>query len=60
MDKISKEAARYTPIAKMDDHCRDCRHFLASHACSRVEGEINPGGWCKLFSEKHSLAKAVR
>jgi hypothetical protein len=60
--KISKDAARYTPIAKMDEHCRDCRHFevLAPKHCEAVEGIIQPGGWCKLFSRKHKLAEAAR
>lgn len=62
MVKISKESARYTPIAKGDDYCRDCRHFevLAPKHCEAVEGLIAAGGWCKLFSRKHKLAEANR
>lgn len=60
MEKISKEAAQYTPIAKAEDHCRDCRHFIVPHSCERVLGAIAVGGWCKLWAEKHSLAKVKR
>jgi len=59
MNKISKDAARYTPIAKGDDHCYECRHFERPNRCEKVDGLIASGGWCKLFSAKHSLAKAV-
>jgi hypothetical protein len=57
MIKISKEEARYTPIAKQDDYCRDCRHFVVPKQCEAVEGMIQPGGWCKLFSRKRTFVK---
>ena len=63
MQKISKEAAHYVPVATGDEQCSDCRHFqvLAPRHCEAVEGIINAGGWCRLFSAiKSMMGKALR
>lgn len=36
------------------ERCKLCAHFYTvgaydSGRCTRVEGEINSGGWCELF-----------
>ena len=60
--KISKETAQYVERSDSHDECRDCRHFevIAKNHCEAVTGEINPGGWCKLFSRKSRLAEAMK
>lgn len=63
MQKISKEAARYEPVATGPDKCRDCKHFqvLAPRHCEAVEGIISAGAWCKLFDPiKSHMGKAFR
>lgn len=29
--------------------CKYCRHFRKPEGCSKVAGEIKPGGWCELW-----------
>ncbi len=55
MDRKTKAEVKYTPKA-MDpnERCKLCAHFYVvgvygTGRCTRVEGEINPQGWCKLF-----------
>jgi hypothetical protein len=47
--KISKYEAQYETHASGKDQCRDCTHFDAPNGCTKVQGDINAGGWCKLF-----------
>lgn len=63
MEKISKEAAHYEPVATGKDKCSGCRHFqvLAPRHCEAVEGIISAGAWCKLWDEiKSNMGKAFR
>lgn len=63
MEKISKEAAHYEPVATGADKCRDCKHFqvLAPRHCEAVEGIILAGAWCRLFDRiKSMMGKAFR
>lgn len=55
MARKLKFEVKYTPRA-MDpaEQCDECAHFYIvgayeSGRCTRVEGEINSRGWCKLF-----------
>ncbi len=55
MARKLKAEVKYTPKA-MDpaEQCAKCAHFYTVGAyeagrCTRVEGQINPGGWCVLF-----------
>ena len=48
---ISKTAANY--IAHSDNPlttCARCQHFINPGKCRKVEGRINPGGWCRLWT----------
>ena len=54
MTKLPKAEVAYTPKAKMpDERCARCTHFYFylpdGQCCTRVEGDISPNGWCKLF-----------
>jgi hypothetical protein len=53
MARASKIIARYTPKAMFkDERCELCRHFHLPNECSRVQGEINPKGWCRFFARR--------
>lgn len=32
------------------EHCFDCTMYRPPNSCTAVVGDINPRGWCKLFS----------
>lgn len=48
--KFPKFFVQYT-----DDHgnsseqCSKCAYYMNRTTCSKVQGEINPSGWCQLF-----------
>jgi len=50
--KMPKKTAQYQDTPKNGQKCVDCVHFVEGGACKLVEGEINPEGWCALFSAK--------
>lgn len=58
-EKISKAEAHYVDRSMSNDDCDDCIHFevLAPRHCEKVEGIINPEGWCKLFARKSRMAE---
>lgn len=49
--KISKQSAQYTDDAHGCEPCQDCEYYerIGSRHCSKVEGQIDPGGHCKLY-----------
>lgn len=52
MPPYTKEQANYTDHGSGPDRCRDCRFFLSPNRCRRVQGTINPDGWCKFFQAR--------
>lgn len=51
--KVSKASVQYQTEPKGDQKCADCLHFIAeSNTCKLVEGEINPNGWCQLWTKR--------
>lgn len=56
MAKITKVEAKYVARSKRGaEWCARCAMFRPPAACSAVEGEIAPGGWCRLFVKRKSL-----
>ena len=49
MVKVSQEEAGYIPKARDIRSCAMCTLFVRPRACTAVEGDISPDGWCKLF-----------
>lgn len=49
--KATKAAARYGKGMKTA-HCGICEHFRPPHGCTRVQGEVSSGGWCRFFERK--------
>jgi hypothetical protein len=50
--KISQADAQYQGTPKEGQHCSLCLNFQQPGACSFVQGNISPNGWCQLFSPK--------
>ena len=49
MVKVSQEEAGYIAKARDIRSCAMCTLFVRPRACTTVEGDISPDGWCKLF-----------
>jgi hypothetical protein len=48
--KMTKASADYEPRATGPDECCHCRFFIRGPGqCTKVEGHINAGGWCRMF-----------
>jgi hypothetical protein len=51
--KIAKKSVQYQEKPKGEQKCGGCTNFIAaSKTCKRVEGPINPDGWCMLWAKK--------
>lgn len=51
--KVSKASVKYQNQPKGEQKCSQCKNFIAaSKTCHRVEGSINPEGWCMLWTKK--------
>jgi High potential iron-sulfur protein len=49
--KVSKEQAKYQDAPKDNHKCSECAYFEKPNACKIVEGDINPDGWCQLWTK---------
>jgi High potential iron-sulfur protein len=49
--KVSKEQAKYQDSPKDGHKCSECAYFEKPSACKIVEGDINPDGWCQLWTK---------
>jgi hypothetical protein len=50
--KLSQADAKYQSTPNGDQHCDGCANFQPPNACKFVQGDINPNGWCQLFTPK--------
>ncbi len=50
--KAQQKAVMYQQTPKDGKQCSGCQHFEAPSTCRIVDGEINPNGYCILFSKK--------
>lgn len=51
--KVTKASVHYQTHPKGEQKCSRCANFIAeSKTCKRVEGQINPEGWCVLWMKK--------
>jgi hypothetical protein len=48
--KLTKQDALYQDKPNNGQLCGICAYFVAPTSCRKVEGTINPTGWCKDFS----------
>ena len=50
--KTKQADVKYQTMPKGNSKCAVCMQFQAPNACKLVEGEINPEGWCLLYTPK--------
>jgi len=53
--KVSKDAVGYRDSPEGERMCSNCVHFVPgepSGSCKVVAGDIDPEGWCTLWSAK--------
>lgn len=50
--KMAQTAVAYQETPKDGKQCDGCNFFVAPNSCKLVDGEINPMGYCKLWSKK--------
>jgi hypothetical protein len=50
--KVPQKTVAYQGTPKGADRCDGCSSFQPPNACKLVDGEINPQGWCSLFTKK--------
>lgn len=61
-DLISKEKAEYQREPKFENSCETCATFIPDKngdclgACIRVEGLIDPTGWCEYYSDASGVS----
>jgi secreted PhoX family phosphatase len=50
--KMAQKAVEYQDTSKGDQECSNCSLFQEPNACTLVDGEISPKGWCKFWVKK--------
>lgn len=51
-DKMAQSAVAYQASPQGAEACENCLLFEKPAACKVVEGNISPGGWCKIYAKK--------
>jgi hypothetical protein len=50
--QLQKQDVRYQDQPKGAQRCSGCANFTAPAACKVVAGNVNPNGWCLLYTTK--------
>ena len=50
--KMNQKSVAYQDTPKDDQQCSNCSLFQEPNACTLVDGEISPKGWCKFWVKK--------
>ena len=50
--KMKQASVDYQDSPKGDQECSNCSLFQEPNACTLVDGEISPKGWCKFWVKK--------
>ena len=50
--KETKAQAQYQDKPSNGQMCAACAFFVTPASCQKVEGTVQPGGWCKNFQQK--------
>ena len=50
--KMAQKAVEYQDTPKGDQECSNSSLFQEPNACTLVDGEISPKGWCKFWVKK--------
>ena len=49
--KLPPTAVSYRATPNGDKQCSNCKLFEPPNACSKVDGEISPQGWCSIYQK---------
>lgn len=52
MAKMNQKSVAYQDTPKDDQRCSNCSLFQEPNACTLVDGDISPEGWCKFWVKK--------
>jgi High potential iron-sulfur protein len=50
--KMAQKIAEYQETPRGEQQCSNCNLFQEPNACTLVDGEISPAGWCKFWIKK--------
>jgi hypothetical protein len=50
--KMSQASVAYQDTPKGDQKCSNCSLFQAPKACTLIDGDISPEGWCRFWVKK--------
>ena len=50
--KMNQPSVAYQDSPKGDQQCSNCSLFQDPNACTLVDGNISPAGWCKFWVKK--------
>jgi hypothetical protein len=50
--KMNQKSVAYQATPKDDQKCSNCSLFQEPNACTLVDGDISPEGWCKFWVKK--------
>jgi high potential iron-sulfur protein len=50
--KMTQPSVAYQDSPKGDQKCSNCSLFQEPNACTLVDGNISPEGWCKFWVKK--------
>ena len=50
--KMTQKAVAYQDSPQGAQSCDNCMQFEPPSSCKVVEGNISPGGWCKIYVKK--------
>jgi hypothetical protein len=56
---MAQKAVEYQDTPKGDQQCSNCSLFQEPNACTLVDGEISPAGWCKFWVKKTGWVSAI-
>jgi hypothetical protein len=57
---MAQKIAEYQETPKGDQQCSNCNLFQEPNACTLVDGEISPKGWCKFWVKKAGKPEGFR
>jgi hypothetical protein len=50
--KVAQKTVGYQSKPMGTAQCSNCMHFEAPSSCKVVDGNIEPAGWCRLYSQR--------
>jgi hypothetical protein len=52
--KMSQASVQYQSTPKDNQQCSNCSLFQEPDACTIIDGEVSPQGWCRFWAKKPS------